>query len=67
MREMRIYGTVCPNCKRSIELGKVELERSAPLAELRRALAEQGWQGEAVKCPVCKVGNLCGPDDLIFF
>ncbi len=68
MQRIRIYGTVCPQCKKSFVMGKVPLEDGAQLADLRRALAERGWTNEWVTCPnlECNAGKLCGPDDLIF-
>ena len=68
MLKMRIYGTTCQACGKSIGVGKIELQDNAPLSELRHTLSEIGWKGERVKCddPICKADNWCGPDNLIF-
>jgi len=66
MPKIRTYGTVCPSCKKPFEVGKIELENGAQLADLRRALSELKWEAEFVECPECKAGKLCGPSDLIF-
>jgi hypothetical protein len=68
MPKMRFYGTICPVCKRSIGLGKIELRDGAQLQDLRHALSQTGWRGETAKCgdPKCGGIKMCGTNDLIF-
>lgn len=68
MPEMRLYGTICPTCKRSIGLGKIEIKDGAQLEDLRHALSQTGWQGETAKCDDSTCGGIkvCGLNDLIF-
>lgn len=41
VRKIRSYGTMCPQCKKLFEIGKIELESDAQLADLRNALSHQ--------------------------
>jgi len=49
----REYGIPCLTCKRFITMGEVELPDKAQLADLRRALSEEGEQGGSLQCPYC--------------
>jgi hypothetical protein len=66
VRKFRSYGTLCSQCKKLFEVGKIELEDGAQLADLRTAVSHQGWQEQTVLCPNCKARKRCTLFSLMF-
>ena len=66
MGKIRSYGTLCPKCAKLFEIGKIELESDAQLADLRTILSHQGWQDKTVFCPHCKASRKCTLFSLMF-
>jgi hypothetical protein len=68
MLEMRIFGTICHNCKRFVPLGKIEIEANAPPSKLHDKLREESWQSEWASCenPECGSKTFCARDQTIF-
>jgi hypothetical protein len=66
VKKIRSYGTLCSKCAKLFEIGKIELETEAQLADLRTILSHQGWQDKAVFCPHCKASRNCTLFSLMF-
>jgi hypothetical protein len=68
MLEMRIFGTICQECKRFVPLGKIEIEANAPPSKLHDKLREIGWQEDWATCenPECGSKTFCERDRTIF-
>ena len=50
MDEVRLYGIVCPICRKTTAIGKVRLQPNAQLADLRKAVCQAGWKPDEVFC-----------------
>jgi len=66
VKKIRSYGTLCPKCAKLFEIGKIELESDAQLADVRNILSHQGWQDKTVLCPHCKASKKCTLFSLMF-
>jgi hypothetical protein len=67
MLRMRTFGTTCPECKKFVPLGKVEIEDNAPPSMLHAMLREKNWQGDWAVCEnqECKSKTFCERDRTI--
>jgi hypothetical protein len=68
MLKMRIFGTICPECKRFVPLGKIEIQDNAPPSGLHDRLREISWQSELAICenPECESRTICSLGQTIF-
>ena len=51
MPSSRTYGVVCPACKKSFSVGRIDLPPYAGLLDLENELSEQDWKPGFRVCP----------------